>query len=299
MYYLMKDCLIKTDTFPENELCIVVLNSAEWETEMQSFPFSDDLRNELIDQYSTHANVRQNFLTGSFSIPDRRDMQRDDPAFSFILNDRIIVFVDDSGYVEETLRNIRSNKKWQDPCMERFLYDFLDSIVKDDLRILQKYEMELEVMEDSVEQTQVPARLNEIRSEIRRFNTHYEQLLDLAQELYENENGFFREENLRYFRSFMDRLDRMLNTTDDLRDYVIQIEDMKRDRISLHQNEIMTVLTVITSIFMPLTLIAGWYGMNFHYMPELNYHYAYPIVILLCILIAVGLLYYFKKKKWL
>ena len=299
MYYLIRDCLTKTDTLPENEPCVILMTTDEWKVNKGSFPFSDDLSNELIDQYSTHANVRQDCLTGSFMIMDRNDLQRDDLAFSFILNDRIIVFVDDSGYVDETLCYIRTNKKWQEPCMERFLYDFLDSIIKDDLRILQKYEMELEVMEDTIEQAQVPVRLNEIRSEIRRFNAHYEQLLDLAQELDENENGFFREENMRYFRSFIDRLDRMLNTTDDLRDYVIQIEDMNRDRISLRQNEIMTVLTVITSIFMPLTLIAGWYGMNFRYMPELNQPLAYPAVILVSILIAVGLIYYFKKKKWL
>jgi magnesium transporter len=61
----------------------------------------------------------------------------------------------------------------------------------------------------------------------------------------------------------------------------------------------MTILTVVTTIFMPLTLIVGWYGMNFRYMPELNQYYAYPILIVICILIVLVLLYYFKRKKWL
>ena len=61
----------------------------------------------------------------------------------------------------------------------------------------------------------------------------------------------------------------------------------------------MTLLTVITSIFMPLTLIAGWYGMNFKYMPELDYKSAYPIVIGVSIAIVVVCLIFFKKKKWL
>ena len=61
----------------------------------------------------------------------------------------------------------------------------------------------------------------------------------------------------------------------------------------------MTVLTVVTTIFMPLTLIAGWYGMNFHFMPELNWKWSYPVVIILSIAIAVGSLLFFKKKKWL
>ena len=61
----------------------------------------------------------------------------------------------------------------------------------------------------------------------------------------------------------------------------------------------MALLTVITSIFMPLTLIAGWYGMNFKYMPELEYKWAYPLVIAISVLIVVFSLIFFKKKKWL
>ena len=61
----------------------------------------------------------------------------------------------------------------------------------------------------------------------------------------------------------------------------------------------MTVLTVVTTIFMPLTLIVGWYGMNFRYMPELENRWSYPIVIVVSILIVIGSLLFFKKKKWL
>ena len=79
----------------------------------------------------------------------------------------------------------------------------------------------------------------------------------------------------------------------------MQIDDMYREHIAMKQNNIMTLLTVITTVFAPLTLITGWYGMNFRYMPELNFLYSYPFVFILCIVIAVLLLYYFKKKKWL
>jgi magnesium transporter len=70
-------------------------------------------------------------------------------------------------------------------------------------------------------------------------------------------------------------------------------------QLDVRQNRIMTVLTVITSIFMPLTLIAGWYGMNFRYMPELAWKYSYPVVITVSILIVVVCLVWFRKKKWM
>jgi magnesium transporter len=61
----------------------------------------------------------------------------------------------------------------------------------------------------------------------------------------------------------------------------------------------MTLLTVITTIFMPLTLIAGWYGMNFRYMPELGWSLGYPVVIGISIAIVIACLVFFKKKNWL
>ena len=61
----------------------------------------------------------------------------------------------------------------------------------------------------------------------------------------------------------------------------------------------MTLLTLVTSIFLPLTLIAGWYGMNFKYMPELQMRYAYPVVIAVSVAIVIGCLVWFKKKKWM
>ncbi|MCR4669093.1 MAG: magnesium transporter CorA, partial [Clostridia bacterium] len=72
-----------------------------------------------------------------------------------------------------------------------------------------------------------------------------------------------------------------------------------QSQIDIRQNHIMTYLTVITSIFMPLTLITGWYGMNFRYMPELNYVWAYPAVLAVCVLIAAACIIWFKKKKWM
>ena len=97
----------------------------------------------------------------------------------------------------------------------------------------------------------------------------------------------------------MARVDRLYDTLDSQREYISQIRDLIQNRLSEKQNRIMTLLTVITTIFIPLTLITGWYGMNFKYMPELNYRISYPLVLVVCILIAVSCLIYFKKKKWM
>ena len=79
----------------------------------------------------------------------------------------------------------------------------------------------------------------------------------------------------------------------------MQLRDLIQSAIDVRQNRIMALLTVITSIFLPLTLIAGWYGMNFRYMPELEWVWGYPAVIVISIAIVVLSLIWFKKKKWL
>ena len=84
-----------------------------------------------------------------------------------------------------------------------------------------------------------------------------------------------------------------------LRDYTMQVRDLHNAQLEVSQNRIMTLLTVVTTIFMPLTLIAGWYGMNFRYMPELEWRFGYPLVIAVSAAVVVFCLILFKKKKWL
>ena len=145
----------------------------------------------------------------------------------------------------------------------------------------------------------VSERVNEIRTEIRDLRVHYEQLLDFGQELEENENSFFKQDNLRYFRLFSNRIDRLRDSAVAISDHASQIRDIYKAHLDIKQNRIMTVLTIVTTIFMPLTLIAGWYGMNFRYMPELDSEWGYPIAITVSLLIVVGSLVFFKLKKWL
>ena len=144
-----------------------------------------------------------------------------------------------------------------------------------------------------------PDKLNDIRSFLMDMRIHYEQLLDFGQELEENENGFFKEENLRYFRLFTERVMRLMDQVNSLRDYTVQLRELFSTQLDIRMNRIMTVLTIVTVIFMPLTLIVGWYGMNFEYMPELQWRYSYVVVILVSAAILIGGIVWFRKKKWL
>ena len=305
-YYLLEEsirpCTAQELHAQTAQQYIAVLTSSQWEQERELFDMGIELEQGAGNIHNTKAEVNYDSLTGTFQLPDRRALHERDYRFAFALDEKGIVFIDDSGMAEQMIDVIRRTKRWREPCLERFLYDFLEQIVDDDLSIMERYEEELNHIEDTILSTQGQGdlvRVNEIRSDIRVLLVHYEQIIDMTQELEENENGFFKEENLRYIHLFMNLMARRHDSAVSLRDHTMQVRDLYNAQLEVRQNRTMTLLTVITTIFMPLTLIAGWYGMNFRYMPELEWHYGYLIVFVVSLLIVIFCLIYFKKKKWL
>ncbi len=305
MYYLIKSTLTECtaeEVHKGDYQYVVVLTIDEWKKEEKAFDMGIELDIEPDDIHNTKAEVNYDSLTGTFSVPSRSNISGDDYQYAFALDEKGIVFIDSTGVVEKMVKKIARTKKWKVPCLERFIYDFLELIVNRDLSILEKFEKELNAIEDDMMDSSTEtglARVNEIRSNLRELRIHYEQLIDFGQELQENENNFFKPENTRYFRLFTDRVTRLHDTATSLRDFTMQLRDMYHTQIDVKQNRIMTLLTVVTTIFMPLTLIVGWYGMNFRYMPELETRWGYPVVIIASLLIIIGGLWFFKKKKWL
>ena len=307
MYYLIKEALTpcSADEITKSGFqYVAIVTPEEWKSEQNRFDMGIDmeLKTNEADIHSTKAEVNFDSLTGTFSIPSRRDITGKDYKYAFALDEKGIVFIDSTGVVERMVHRISVSKKWKMPSLERFIYDFLELIIARDLNILEKYEKELDQIEGEILKDAVEAdlsRVNEIRGDIRDLRIHYEQLIDLGQEFEENENSFFKAENVRYFGLFTDRMTRLHDTATSLKDYTMQVRDLYHTQMEVKQNRIMTLLTVVTTIFMPLTLITGWYGMNFYNMPALTSPWGYPAVIVVSLLIVIGSLIFFKKKKWL
>ena len=305
MFYQIKDTLVECDISdlknPEYQY-VSVLTKEEWRQYKECFDLGIDMELDLNEIHSTKAVVNYDSLTGTFLIPDRNNITEQFFKFTFVLDEKGIIFIDDSGRVMKMIRRVCRQKRWRMPGLERFIYDFLEQIIYRDQTLMEKYELELDKIEDAILKDVEDVDLNrisDIRSDIRDLRIHYEQLTDLGQELEENENDFFKEDNLRYFRLFLNRMDRLRDEARGLHEYTMQVRDLQHTQLDIKQNRIMTLLTVVTTIFMPLTLIVGWYGMNFKFMPELEWHWSYPVVFIVSVLIVVLSLIYFKKKKWL
>lgn len=305
MYYKIRNTLeaIRAEEIFDGEECYVaVVSPEEWTRDKEKFNMGIDLEFEIENLFMTKAEVNYDSLTGSFIIPDRSDLLESSNRFAFALDERGIVFIDHDGYAASLVKRIAATKKWRYLGLERFIYDFLETIISGDLNMLERYEDEITIIEDRILEGNLTGELernNEIRGELLKLKMYYEQLIDLGQELAENETDFFMSDNLRFFELFTARVTRLQGLVSTLKEYTMQVRELYQSELSVKQNRIMTVLTVVTTIIMPLTLVTGWYGMNFKYMPELDSPLAYPIVIGVVILMAVSGIIYFKKKKWL
>ena len=247
------------------------------------------------------AEVHEDMLSGTLSVPEKNSFGKHS-GFSYYINRSGLIFVDDSGLTATILEKAEKNAVWREPSAGYFFYTFMEILVENDLRYLEGIEDRLAKLEASVLSNKLEGfmyRIVEIRKEILSRSHYYSQLSDVALELLENENDIFDDPSLRLMKHFSDRAHRLRQETQMLREYSLQISEAYQTQIDIRQNIVMKVLTVVTAIFLPLTLIAGWYGMNFEKMPELHWDYGYLYVFLLSIIVVIGCLWIFKRKKFL
>lgn len=124
-------------------------------------------------------------------------------------------------------------------------------------------------------------------------------LRELVGILYKEKNKLIAEETLMYFRDVYDHTIQIIDILDTIRDILSGLLDIYLSEINTKTNEVMKMLTLIATIFIPLTFLVGVYGMNFKNMPELEWKYGYFGLWGIMIFIGVGLTLYFKKKKWM
>lgn len=185
---------------------------------------------------------------------------------------------------------------------EQMLHRFFVRLLMGDMDHLDALEGEIADGEDAVLAQTDSGCLERIaawRRELLRLRRYYEQLDSIFRELADNENGLLSPEIARRFSNLNNRTERYLNTVQDLRESVAHLREAYQSQLSIRQNDLMKVFTVVTAVFLPLTLLTGWYGMNFAAMPELRWRYGYPAVMVLGAAIVGGLVYWFKRKKWL
>lgn len=182
------------------------------------------------------------------------------------------------------------------------MFAILDAVVDHYFAVVEFLINKIELVEDRLfEAKDVPdlaGEIQELKKEVLKIRRAVLPLREVINRLDKSETGLVEERTNKYIRDLYDNIIQVSESVEMQREMTASLLEMYLTTINNRMNEVMKVLTIVTSVFIPLTLITGIYGMNFDYMPELHYKYSYFIVLGVMTLIFFVLISFFKRKKW-
>lgn len=311
MYYQLKDrlCPITLKEYDPSVLTLGIISLKELTECYTAFGFSQITVTECQDVTRKLHGIMGIYDDYHFGI-----ITAIDTKYFIHLEDRIGIYIkenlfliviikDQDNSIHMDLFDSLDQLNFTKISLERLIYGFLERLLINNYTILEEIEDSISEFEDNIDDNKLSKdfyhEITKIRKRLLLLDTYYEQLILIGEELRDNSIGIFDEGRLRYFKLLTDRVLRLSNNVKKLDDYSLHVKDAYHARMDYNLNNIMKIFTVITTIFLPLTLIVGWYGMNFSNMPELGWQFGYPFVIVLSILVVIINILYFKRKKFL
>ncbi|MFH1454222.1 MAG: magnesium/cobalt transporter CorA [Armatimonadota bacterium] len=221
----------------------------------------------------------------------------------FISKNFLITFHNKSlDFINNTMSRIEKNPAILEEGPSRILYYLMDCMVETYTPVVEALDKAIDGIENEIFENPTDSTLNKtfrLKRKLMRLKRTASYQREVFLELSRTTSPVIEKDMLIYFRDVYDYLLRFSDIADSYRDIVTSAIDTYLSVVSNKMNSIMKVLTIIATIMMPLTLIAGIYGMNFDYMPELKIKYAYFIVLGIMGITTIFMLYVFKKKKWM
>ena len=241
-------------------------------------------------------------VSGSLALA-KREKGEAGPSISFGLWPKGLLLLDASGLVSQILSDMTDHAIWKHPASPAQVFcRLLEGLADGDGALLREAESSLEALEEDVLGEHLEGmgeRMMPLRKQIGRLLLQYGRLSDLGERLAQAGDAYFTKAEALAFQGFGNRAARLEDQAEHLREYAAQIWETYQAAIDIRQNRVMQLLTVVTTIFMPLTLITGWYGMNFPDMLAIHWKYGYGAICLLCAAMALLLLWVCKKKRFL
>ena len=224
------------------------------------------------------------------------------PALDHILllNKKEIVILTETEEELSIVKDLQKELPDRDMSTAEFLSEWLQIFIKNDLIHIESLEREIADLEEEILK-EIPEdfyqKLLKIKQNIARLYRYYNQMMEFTDDLVRQKQTELSVKEQKGFEDYKNRLAHLFEETKFVREYIIEVQELYQTEIDIRQNHIMKILTIIATIFFPLSLISGWYGMNFH-MPELQSPYGYPVVTGTGIFIVAFCLIFLKKKHY-
>ena len=223
---------------------------------------------------------------------------------SFVLGkDYLLSFQEKEGDLFGSLRERikQSSGRVRTRNADYLLYRLIDIIVDNYYTVLDEVGQQIEQVEDDIYKgpsNQEFQKIQRIKKELIYLRKALYPLRDAVSKLAKDESGFIEQANIRYYGDVYDHVVHLIDSLDTYKDLTSSLMDIHINTVNTRMNEVMKVLAVISTIFMPLTFIVGIYGMNFDFMPELHSNWGYPLVMSFMAALFFGMIRFFKYKKW-
>jgi magnesium transporter len=202
--------------------------------------------------------------------------------------------------LRERIRNGKGRIRKLGP--DYLAYSLLDTIIDHYFLILEKFAERIETLEENLVSDPKPETLHQIHSMKREMiflRKSAWPLRELIYNLEKSDSELIQAATKIFLRDIYDHAVHIIDSIETYREMLSSMLDIYLSSVSNRMNQVMKVLTIIATIFMPLTFMAGVYGMNFKFMPEIGWRWGYPLVLLIMFTVAAVMLYLFRKKKWL
>tara|TARA_R110002073_G_scaffold313359_1_gene485210 strand:- start:1227 stop:2339 length:1113 start_codon:yes stop_codon:yes gene_type:complete len=221
-----------------------------------------------------------------------------------LMSNYIITFQEKADDTFNSIHNRLHNQKshLRRSGSDYLAYVMLDTIVDEYFVVEDRLDEIIDPLEDNLlshPSVEILRIIQQIRRELIIMKRSISPLRELLTKIQRADTALLQEKTLRYYDDVYDHVLRITESLESYRERIAAMQDIYLSSISNKMNETMKILTIFASIFIPLTFVAGIYGMNFEYMPELKWRWAYPALWIIFITISIGSLIYFKKKKWI
>lgn len=233
-----------------------------------------------------------------------KDDKIDYEQISFVLGTNYLIsFQEKEGDLFDSFRDrIRLDQgKVRKMGSDYLMYRLIDIIVDHYYIVLDNIGSQIDEIEDCIYTDSAEEAFNKIqgiKKELIFLRKAVYPLREALGKVMKGETSFVQEDNTRYFTDVYDHTVHVMDTLETYKDLTSSLLDVHMNTMNNRMNEVMKLLTIITTIFIPLSFISGLYGMNFEFMPELHSKWGYPAVLAFMAVISAGMIFYFKRKKW-
>ena len=277
-----------------------IMSTEKFREQKEQFAYHKEMLHSMSSIRYCKAEIFRDCMTGTIRLPQKNDYKKVQLAFGFYLTGDRIYFIEDEGKLKPWIeKRVEIFRRADTPA--QLMLQMMEYMIEEDSMFFSHMEsvvdqLEEKITDGSAADQDVFWQLTKYRQKLSEFNVYYEQLIDIG-ELFGTYSGC-QEKDVQGWNRFMHRAERLQNHVQLLRENVLEIRELYQSMKDAQGNKIMGIITIITTIFFPLTLVTGWYGMNFTYMPELKWRYGYVAVIIGTLVIVILEIAYFKKKKF-